>query len=295
MLSKIIKNLFLPTSKNNYRARLLHIDALSVFLLISIFLNLIIRINPNLSNVLGFATDITVEKILYYTNQKRKENGLPPLKLNKKLSEAAKAKALDMFAKNYWSHYAPDGKTPWEFILSAGYEYEYAGENLAKNFMFSKDVVEAWMRSKTHRENILKKEYTDIGLAVVNGVLNGEETTLVVQLFGKPFPKVQAKKTNFIKQVSAETKIQAPSVKTAKKQKISSNTSSNTKEKPVTKASSFNITLAFLSLLSLSLILDYYFAIKLKIIRNTSHNLLTFIFLFTIIIGLFIITKGNIL
>jgi hypothetical protein len=137
--------------------------------------------NPD---ILGYATDITVEEILNLVNQERTKNRLPPLVLSSELSTAATGKASDMFAKNYWAHISPAGTTPWVFIKDAGYDYLYAGENLARDFNFSKEVVEAWMDSPTHKANIMKPEYTDIGLAIMNGRLNGQETTLVVQEFG---------------------------------------------------------------------------------------------------------------
>jgi hypothetical protein len=93
-------------------------------------------------------------------------------------------KAAYMFEHNFWAHYAPDGTSPWYFIKNAGYEYEYAGENLAKGFSNSSDVVTAWMNSPTHRENVLSPKYQDIGFAVVEGKLLGEDTVLVVQMFG---------------------------------------------------------------------------------------------------------------
>ena len=91
-----------------------------------------------------------------------------------------------MFGENYWAHNSPSGKTPWDFIIGAGYKYLYAGENLAKNFSDSDGVVQAWMESPSHRENLMRSQYDEIGFAIVNGRLEGEETTLVVQMFGKP-------------------------------------------------------------------------------------------------------------
>ena len=44
----------------------------------------------------------------------------------------------------------------------------------------------AWMNSPTHRDNVLRKDFTEVGFAVVDGTLGGEQTTLVVQMFGKP-------------------------------------------------------------------------------------------------------------
>lgn len=144
-------------------------------------MGLVKRVNPS---VLGFATDITVEKVLELVNGKREENNLPPLVLSSELSQAATKKASDMFINNYWAHISPTGTTPWNFITSSGYQYLYAGENLAKDFDKTEDMVGAWMSSTTHRANILKPEYTDIGLSVMNGKLNGSDTTLVVQEFG---------------------------------------------------------------------------------------------------------------
>jgi hypothetical protein len=96
-----------------------------------------------------------------------------------------------MFKNNYWAHVAPDGTEPWDFILGENYDYIYAGENLAKNFSTSGDVVEAWYNSPSHKENLINKNYTEMGFAVVDGKLNGYETTLVVQMFGKPRLPVQ--------------------------------------------------------------------------------------------------------
>lgn len=135
--------------------------------------------------VLGFASNIAVDDIINDTNKERTTQGLKPLRFDSRLSQAALEKASYMFAKNYWAHTAPDGTTPWFFIQKTKYHYLYAGENLAKDFQTSNDVVEAWMGSKTgHRENILNANYSDIGVAVTNGVLDGFETTLVVQMFG---------------------------------------------------------------------------------------------------------------
>jgi len=146
-----------------------------------------IRIAPKIMpGVLGYASDIYIEELLQYTNDRRRAAGLPSLKINADLSRAAEAKAKDMFAKNYWAHVSPDGVEPWDFIVSAGYDYSFAGENLAKNFNSSKEVVDAWYDSPSHRENLLGVHYQDIGFAVVNGILDGYETTLVVQTFGKP-------------------------------------------------------------------------------------------------------------
>ena len=181
---RTIRHLFTPHHTNNHRARVLHIDAMVVYLLAFVLFRMALSIgHARFPDVLGFATDIRVDQLLAATNTKRAQTGLPPLVLDQRLSRAAARKAQDMFSGGYWAHNSPDGKTPWEFISQAGYRYRVAGENLAKNFSVSDAVVDAWMASPTHRDNLMRKDYNDIGFAVVNGVLAGEETTLVVQMF----------------------------------------------------------------------------------------------------------------
>jgi len=105
------------------------------------------------------------------------------------------AKAQDMFAKNYWAHTAPDGTTGWSFISAAGYNYTAAGENLAKGFYTSSAVIDGWMASPTHKENVLSPQYKDAGYAVVDGVLQGDEVTLVVALYGTEYVAPVAQQT----------------------------------------------------------------------------------------------------
>jgi hypothetical protein len=180
-----LRHWFVPHHSNNHRAKALHIDAMFVYAFAFVIFNLATRvISINHPDILGYATNIHVEQLLAETNVKRQAAGLSPLSLNNQLSQAAAGKASDMFGKNYWAHVSPDGKTPWDFIVGAGYKYSVAGENLAKNFQDSSGVVTAWMNSPSHKENLLKPNYKEVGFAVVNGVLQGEETTLVVQMFG---------------------------------------------------------------------------------------------------------------
>lgn len=176
---------FLPHEDNNYRAKLLHHKSL-LFVLIIIFCAsfLVPALRFNFPSVLGVSADISSQKLLLLVNQKRAASGLPPLILNEKLSLAAIDKAKDMFAKNYWAHDSPDGETPWVFIKRSGYNYVYAGENLARGFDNTDNVVNAWMASAKHKANLLSQNYRDVGFAIEVGKFNGEETVLVVQELG---------------------------------------------------------------------------------------------------------------
>jgi len=178
---------FLPHPVHRTRARLLSHRALMMYNFLLILFFIITQYAPKLyPGVLGYASDIKVSELLNLTNKKRTSDGLPALTLNEALSKAAYKKAQDMFAKDYWAHVSPDGIEPWDFILAEKYDYSYAGENLAKNFNSSKEVVDAWISSPSHKDNMISKNYDEIGFAVVNGTLDGYKTTLVVQFFGKP-------------------------------------------------------------------------------------------------------------
>src|SRR5690606_22355375 len=67
---------------------------------------------------------------------------------------------------------------------------------LARDFDTSQGVINGWLNSPSHRENMLTAGYKDIGIAVLNGVLDGHETTLVVQLFGTPVTLAAAPPNN---------------------------------------------------------------------------------------------------
>lgn len=184
-------HLFHPRRSNNHRPHLLHAEGLFVLVVIAIcFVGLLSVLTTHFSeitgNILGYATSITADQVIAQTNQRRQQLGLPALTTNSVLSTAAQLKAADMFANQYWAHTSPQGKEPWDFIRSAGYSYQAAGENLARDFMGTSEMIDAWMNSPTHRANIVNSRYQEIGIAVVNGTLQGTETTLVVQIFGRP-------------------------------------------------------------------------------------------------------------
>lgn len=129
--------------------------------------------------------ELTEAKMLELTNASRVENGLPALHFNAGLSQSAKAKAQDMLAQGYFDHTGPDGKKFWQWIRESGYSYTTAGENLAMDFTTAESAHNALMASPTHRANILKSTYEDVGLAVVQGTIDGRETTILVEHFGK--------------------------------------------------------------------------------------------------------------
>lgn len=184
---KSFSKYFIPQPSNNHRALLLQPSFLALFICVYLlnqsFVKSFIIARPG---VLGYSSEITIDKVLQQTNNERIKLGLVPLVFNSTLSKSAESKAADMFTNNYWAHTSPKGKTPWDFFIGAGYEYSVAGENLAKDFYDTDNLIKTWMNSPTHKANIINPKYKEIGLGVVNGTLNGVKTTLVVQHFGSP-------------------------------------------------------------------------------------------------------------
>ncbi|HRN95981.1 MAG TPA: CAP domain-containing protein [Candidatus Levybacteria bacterium] len=184
-MRRVTKHYFIPHEHNNFRSKLLHHSSLLVLIFFLFFTSISVHVvQQQKPEILGVAYSINQQELLEYTNNARKERGLEPLTLNESLVSAANGKAQHMFSNNYWAHFAPDGTSPWQFIKGAGYQYIFAGENLAKGFTDSKSVVDAWLNSPSHRDNLLSDKYKEIGFAVSEGQIEGVETVLVVQMFG---------------------------------------------------------------------------------------------------------------
>ena len=119
---------------------------------------------------------LTKVKVIAQTNIQRYDNGaLLPLIENAQLDAAAKAKADDMFKKQYFEHISPSGVGPGQLVKSVGYDYLVVGENLILgNFASEQEMVQLWMNSPGHRANILNKRFSQIGVAVVKGTYKGQ-------------------------------------------------------------------------------------------------------------------------
>jgi len=125
------------------------------------------------------------EGVIELTNVERKKAELSPLKANAKLMAAARSHAENMAKQDKLDHVL-DEKKPADRVKDAGYTYGYVGENIAWNQDNPKEVLEAWMNSQPHKENILRKDYEEIGVAVVK---NAKGERYWVQVFAKQLGK----------------------------------------------------------------------------------------------------------
>lgn len=140
----------------------------------------------NNGQVLAYSTDMSVDKLLAATNSARINTSLAPLAMNQQLNISAQAKADDMVKNNYWSHESPDGSQPWIFFEKADYKYSAAGENLAYGFTDSKSTIEAWLKSPSHRSNLLGK-YKEVGFGIASSShYQGGNYTVIVAHYATP-------------------------------------------------------------------------------------------------------------
>lgn len=277
------------------------------------------------SQILGLTAHFNADDLLLQTNEKRVESGLPPLQLNAQLSQSAYQKGQDMLVKNYWAHNSPDGTTPWVFIKNSGYEYLYAGENLARGFSSAPDVVNAWMGSQGHRDNLLSPNYDDVGFAVLTGTLTGDETILVVQQFGRKMTGTPSLPTNIAANVTPMPTIAISATPTsqplvaqvstvpsptvilpspteipvvgANPQKTANFLVASVQSNPLVDSKSFskNFTLMLVGLFISLLIVDMIVIERKKIVRLLSHNIDHLIFFIVILLILLVIGRGVIL
>ncbi|WP_405577004.1 CAP domain-containing protein [Streptomyces sp. NBC_01092] len=123
----------------------------------------------------------TATEVVDLTNRERARAGLHPLAVDAALTTAAQAYSADMAARAFYSHTSPEGTQPWDRAAAAGSRMRTIGENIACGQRSPAEVVEGWMNSPGHRANILKRDFTHIGIGFAGG---GPAGTYWTQLFG---------------------------------------------------------------------------------------------------------------
>ncbi len=187
-----VHDYFFPHERNEYRPHFFSLWSLGVILLGIVVLHAIYFVEVRyVFKQTDFLAAVLPGVLTSLTNDDRADESLPPVVHDPVLARAAQLAVNDMATNGYFAHNSPDGKTPWYWLQQVGYPYRYAGQNLAVNFSDSRDVQNGWLNSPTHRANILKREYTRIGIAVAVGTYKGKESTFVVQYFATPVSAAQ--------------------------------------------------------------------------------------------------------
>ncbi|PFJ30990.1 hypothetical protein COJ15_30105 [Bacillus thuringiensis] len=107
--------------------------------------------------------------IFYLTNKEREKFNLRSLAYDVKNGEVARIKSKDLHDNKYFAHKSPTYGSPFEMMERFGITYSSAGENLAAGYKTPEETVKGWMKSKGHRENLLRKEFERIGIGYYEG------------------------------------------------------------------------------------------------------------------------------
>lgn len=121
-----------------------------------------------------FSQQVATE-VIKLTNEQRSQHGLPALSEDTQLDSLAGGRSSDMLQNNYFSHTSKNGQSPSDVLHGAGYQYRGMGENIHMMVGYGTDVqqtaqkiVNDWMNSPEHRENILNSSFTTIGVGVAS-------------------------------------------------------------------------------------------------------------------------------
>lgn len=142
----------------------------------------------------GLAQSALELEVLQRTNQVRQERGLRPLQWDALAYKAALGHARDMQERNFFAHQNPDGLGAAERLRAAGVLEVMVGENLASfegypDPEIPQRALVGWMNSPGHRANLLKPEFTHLGVALVR---QGRRVMVVQNFIGRPFdPQVR--------------------------------------------------------------------------------------------------------
>ncbi|WP_370871947.1 SafA/ExsA family spore coat assembly protein [Alkalibacillus filiformis] len=141
----------------------------------------IINANPQFDNpdLIYPGDDVTIplktevksieDEVIRITNEMRQQHGLQPLKSDWQLSRVARYKSRDMRDQNYFSHQSPTYGSPFDMIEQFNVSYRRAAENIAAGQQSPRSVVDSWMNSQGHRENMLDPNMTHIGVGYAEG------------------------------------------------------------------------------------------------------------------------------
>lgn len=189
-----LRNAFIPHAGNDYHPHAFRHHWLGLYGVALVAVKVIVVGFVGLYAGQVQQSSVNPDNIVRLTNSVRQQNKLSLLTVNSSLTKAAASKAQDMINQHYFAHISPSRVTPWYWFKKAGYSYAYAGENLAIDFIQSEDVVQAWLDSPSHRQNLLSNRFKEIGVATASGEINGAQSLIVVQMFGAPVTKPVVKK-----------------------------------------------------------------------------------------------------
>ncbi|MDP3770883.1 MAG: CAP domain-containing protein [bacterium] len=132
----------------------------------------------------AISAGIHADTVTDHTNVVRVAAGLRPLWTDAALTAAAQRRAEELVRSSTFDHVRPDGAPFSTAVVETGYPFDRVAENLAIDYLNEAPMIAAWLRSASHRRNLLGDGYAHIGVGVASGTVDGIPTIVVVQLAG---------------------------------------------------------------------------------------------------------------
>ncbi len=130
-------------------------------------------INLNFKLTSGSVDQEAEAEMFKLINIEREKEGLKPLSGDEGLKAAGRDHCTDMLERGYFSHYTPEGRSPFDRMAKNDIVFNFAGENLAlaPNAQLA---MQGLMRSPGHRANILSEDFGKVGVGVIDGGIYGQ-------------------------------------------------------------------------------------------------------------------------
>ncbi len=187
MLKKL-RIFFISHKDNNYLPHIFHTKRAFlysfIFLVIKLLLIGFIFFLPAEVFVEQDVLKIKQDQLFTLMNKLRLEKHVNLLTKNELLNQSAQMRAVDMRNNEYFDHLSPQGKDLSYFINQVGYNYKYAGENLAMGFLDMEELLKAWKNSPTHYANLVDTDFKELGLGSVIGYVDNQPVLFMVAHFG---------------------------------------------------------------------------------------------------------------
>lgn len=139
------------------------------------------------SGTAGLADGAAVRReLLTRLNDARAAQRIPPLRPQPRLDRVAQDYAERMLREGFYDHHDPMGASVLERVQAIGYSFSMVGENLASGQFTAEQVFDGWMGSPAHRENLLDRDFREVGHGVAHGKGAAGWQVLWVQVFATP-------------------------------------------------------------------------------------------------------------
>jgi uncharacterized protein YkwD len=160
---------FLSTFMNNSRTSCMRLA--SLIAVVTLSFGFAVAQPPKDKSKEAFKLSADEQAVLDLVNAERKKANLSPVKINEKLTKAAREHSTNMAKQNKLDH-TLDGKGPGDRITATGYKYSTVAENIAMGQKTPADAMQTWFNSTDHKANILGN-YTEFGIGIASDA-NGQ-------------------------------------------------------------------------------------------------------------------------